>query len=137
MIARATFAPRAATPAFALLDDIFQAASRAAPARSIPMQVVESAEAYTLKASLPGLAKDEISIEIDGSTLTLSAERKTSPLEEGQSSLLSELPVGPVRRSIAFPQEINSQSSHAKFENGVLVAILPKVSPSKTSLKID
>lgn len=137
MIARATFAPRNATPAFALLEDIFQAASRTVPARSIPMQVVEASDAYLLKASLPGLSKEDIAIEIDGSSLTLSAERKLAPIEEGQSMLLAELPSGPIRRSIAFPQEINAQSAHAKFENGILFATLPKVSPSKTSLRID
>ena len=96
----------------------------------IRMDVKESAEAYTIDAEVPGIAKEAIHVTIDGSTVTLKAEVKKEESHSGESFLRSERYYGAVSRSLTLPVSINSQQAKAHYDKGVLTLTLPKSSPS-------
>jgi len=97
-----------------------------APA-TIRMDVVERDNAYVVNAEIPGVAKDEIQVSIEGNQVTIGAEVKREPeAKDGGRVLRSERYRGSVYRGFTLPMEIDESASNAKYENGVLELTLVK-----------
>lgn len=96
-------------------------------ALEIRVDVKEAGGEYTVHAELPGVAREDIHVEIDGNRVAISAEvKRQSEQKEGERVLRSERYYGAVARSFALANEIDEARSQAKFENGVLTLTLPK-----------
>lgn len=119
-----------------LIEDIL-AASRAPMNRPIPVDVLESNEAYIIRAYLPGFSKEKIQVEIDANQVTISAEHAPIIAPDGFAKLHSEAPDSKLHRTISLAQEVDSAASEAKSVDGVLEIRMPKTSPTKTKLRID
>jgi HSP20 family protein len=99
----------------------------AGAAPSMRMDVSEAQDAYTVKAEMPGLKKEDIKVSIDGRQVTISAESKSETEEkQGETMLRSERRYGRMFRSFSLPQEIDDDKAQARYENGVLQLTLPK-----------
>ena len=97
-----------------------------APA-TIRMDVVERDNAYVVNAEIPGVAKDDIQVSIEGNQVTIGAEVKREPeAKDGGRVLRSERYRGSVYRGFTLPVEIDESASNAKYENGVLELTLVK-----------
>ena len=93
----------------------------------IKVDVKDGDNAYTVLAEVPGVAKDDIHISLDGSVVTLRAEVKQEDSQTKDDKVLrSERYYGSVARSFQLPQDIDAGSAKAKYENGVLTLTLPK-----------
>ena len=113
------------------LDELFRGFFR--PVRvekstaPIRMDVVETDNAYVVKAEIPGVAKDDIQVSIEGSEVSIGAEVKgESETRDGQRVVRSERYSGSVYRAFTLPVDIDEAASHAKYENGVLELTLTK-----------
>jgi HSP20 family protein len=94
---------------------------------SIRMDVKETDQAYTVKADIPGVKKEDIKIEVDGNHVTISAETKRESEEkQGESVVRSERYYGQQYRSFTLANEINDAEVTAKYQDGVLELVLPK-----------
>lgn len=101
--------------------------SKESQALEIKVDVKESPAEYKVLAELPGVAKDDVSVEIDGNRVSITGEvRRESEQKEGERVLRSERYYGSVYRSFVLPVEIDQEGSQAKYENGVLELTLPK-----------
>lgn len=99
----------------------------------IKVDVGDSKEAYTIKAEVPGVKKDDIHVSIDGSVVTISAEVKQEDKQTKDEQVLrAERYYGSVSRSFQLPQEVDAGAAKAKYENGVLNLTLPKIAPVST-----
>ncbi|MCA1978962.1 MAG: Hsp20/alpha crystallin family protein [Thiobacillus sp.] len=93
----------------------------------IRMDVKEDDQAYAVHADLPGVAKDDIHVTIDGNTVSISAEvKKESEQKEGEKVLRRERYVGRASRSFALEHEVDEAAASAKYQDGVLELTLPK-----------
>lgn len=102
----------------------------------IRVDVAETAGGYAVHAELPGVAKDDIHVTVDGDLVTLRAEVKPEARrEEGTSPdgagpnvkwLRLERRTGQMARSFRLPEEVDSAKAEAKYDNGVLRLSLPK-----------
>lgn len=93
----------------------------------IRMDVKEDEKAYAVHADIPGVAKDDIHVTLDGNTVSISAEvKKHTEQKEGERVLRRERHVGRVSRSFALEQEVDEASASARYEDGVLELVLPK-----------
>lgn len=93
----------------------------------IRIDVKESDDAYTVQAEVPGVAKDDINVSIDGSVVTLRAEVKQHDSQtSGEKLLRSERYYGAVARSFQLPVDIDQANARAKYDSGVLTLTLPK-----------
>ena len=93
----------------------------------IRFDVRETPEAYVVAAELPGVAKDNIHVEIEGNEVTISAElQRASEPKDGEKWLRIERRYGKSARRFALPQEVDESRSAAKFADGVLELTLPK-----------
>ena len=96
-------------------------------ASQIRLDVSESTAAYTVHAEIPGVAKEDIQVSIDGSVVTLAAEIKQHDSETKDNKVLrSERYYGSVSRSFQLPVEIDQANAKAKYDSGVLTLTLPK-----------
>ena len=96
-------------------------------ALEIKVDVKEAPAEYTVHAELPGVAKDDIHVEIDGNRVSISGEvKRVNEQKDGERVLRSERYYGSVARSFALASELDESKSVAKFENGVLELTLKK-----------
>ena len=96
-------------------------------ALDIRIDVKENATDYVVQAELPGVARDDIHVQIDGNRVSISAEvKRESEQKEGDRVLRSERYFGSLARSFSLANDIDDARSVARFENGVLPLTLPK-----------
>lgn len=116
------------------LDDIFRGffvrpvefgADTEAP--SVKIDVKEQDKAYVVHAEMPGIKKEDIHVNIDGATVSISAERKQEKeVKESERVLRTERYFGKVSRSFQLAQDVDEEQSSARFNDGVLELTLPK-----------
>ena len=91
------------------------------------VDVSENEQAYTLRAEIPGVKKDDIGVTIDGDTVAISAEVKNEKdVKNGERVLRSERYYGKVYRAFTLGQAVDEAGANAKYANGVLELTLPK-----------
>lgn len=93
----------------------------------IRMDVDEYDKFYKVKAEIPGVKKDEITISIDHNQVSISAEfKRESQAKDGEKTIHTERCYGKAFRSFTLPLEVDDAKAEAHFENGVLTLSLPK-----------
>jgi HSP20 family protein len=98
--------------------------------QSFRIDVTEDDKSYVVAADLPGVAKDDIQVTIDGNQVTIAAEVKRNvERKDGERALHVERYAGQLFRTFTLPTEIDESASEAKFENGVLELRLAKKVP--------
>jgi HSP20 family protein len=93
----------------------------------IKLDLHETEQAYSVKAELPGMNKDDIKVDIDGNRVSISAEtRRESEQKDGAKLVRSERYVGQQYRSFTLEHDVDDAKAVAKYQNGVLELTLPK-----------
>jgi HSP20 family protein len=93
----------------------------------IKLDVSEDDKAYTVKAEIPGVKKEDINVSIDGNRVSLSAEVRSEKEEkEGKKVIRRERYYGAVSRSFTLGHDVDMNKAEAKYEDGVLMLTLPK-----------
>jgi len=90
------------------------------------MDLVETPEHFVLRADLPGMTQDDVKIEFDDGTLTVSGERKAEHESKNEGYYRVERAFGSFSRSLTLPQGIDPEGVTANFEHGVLEVRIPK-----------
>jgi len=93
---------------------------------TIRLDVSEDDQAYTVKADIPGVAKDDIKVRVDGNRVWISAEVKGEREQQGRNMLCTERYCGVQTRAFTLDSAIDENKADAKYENGVLTLTLPK-----------
>lgn len=107
------------------MDETFRTPTAAG---SFPaVNVSEDDTAFTISAELPGIPSEEIEVSLEGSTLTLSGERKLEEVPDGARVHRLERRTGAFQRVFELPTEVNGDGVEAIHEHGVLRLRLPKV----------
>ena len=115
-----------------LFDDtiarVFGAAAtpETAPSRSPALDVAETETAYTVKADVPGVAKDDIKISVEGRKVSLQAQSPLGDSQDGERLVYRERSTIRYARTFTLPVEVDQAASGAKLEHGVLTLTLPK-----------
>ena len=94
---------------------------------AIKMDVAERGNTYVVKAEIPGVAKEDIQVSIEGNQITIGAEvKRESEAAEGGRALRRERHYGSVYRAFTLPVDVDEAASSARYENGVLELTLAK-----------
>jgi HSP20 family protein len=91
----------------------------------LAVDVQSDEDAYVVTALVPGLAADDLSIEVLNNTVTLRGEFKSTEIE-GAKYLVSELPGGRFSRVLTLPVALDPSKAEAHIHNGVLHLNVPK-----------
>ena len=93
----------------------------------IRIEISETDKAYTVKADVPGVKKEDIQVSIDGKQVSISAEVKHEKEEkEGKKLVRSERYYGKQFRSFTLGHDIDEGKAEAEYNDGVLKLTLPK-----------
>ena len=120
-----------------LFDDVFGDLTRGFWLKPVTMpgdgelkmkvDVKEDEKAYTIRADVPGVKKEDIQVDVNGNQVSIRAEVKQEKEEKkGEKVLHSERYYGMVSRSMQLPADIDAQSVQAEYKDGVLNLVLPK-----------
>lgn len=112
-----------------LLDRTFQRHGQTRPVQRKPqlnLDIFETEENLVVRAALPGVKKEDISVEFEEQLLTVSAEVHPPQLPEGATSLLRESSFGKVSRTLKVPHRLDVENSRGTFVDGVLEVTFPK-----------
>jgi HSP20 family protein len=93
--------------------------------RAIALDVVETPEAYIVKAEVPGVAKDQIEVKVEDRDVTIGVEYRED-VEASGKSLWRERSYGKSSRAIRLPEAVDANAAQAKHVDGVLQLTLPK-----------
>jgi HSP20 family protein len=91
-----------------------------------PMDLVETEDHFVLRADLPGMTEDDINIEFEDGTLTVSGERKAEHETKNEGYYRVERAFGSFSRSLTLPKGIDAEAVTANFDRGVLEIRVPK-----------
>jgi len=129
------------TPATALgniLDDFLGASAFNAWDRDISLEnyprvdIVEGQDAFKISADMPGLDKNNISVEVKNGVLAISGEKKEEKNEREKNRFYHfERRFGSFRREFALPDHVDAEHVDAKYANGVLEITLIKTEAAK------
>ena len=80
---------------------------------------------------LPGVSKDEVSIEVHNNTLILRGERKPASAVADERYYRRECVYGPFQRAFVLPATVDQGKVQATYHDGILELHLPKVEAAK------
>jgi HSP20 family protein len=101
--------------------------------------VSETDGEYLIKAELPEVRKEDVSITVQDGVLTLAGERKQEKVEEQEKLHRIERFYGSFARRFALPENADEQGIRAESRDGVIVIHIPKqrvVEPQPRQIQI-
>ena len=102
------------------------------------VDIYETKESIVLNVELPGVTKEDISLEVKDSTLTLRGEKKLEKDVKEENFHRMERTYGGFTRAFTLPSTVQQDKVKAKFKDGILEIMLPKAEEAKPKqIKVD
>jgi HSP20 family protein len=95
------------------------------------VDILESKEAYLIRAELPGMKKEDFNLEVKDGTLTLCGERKSEETTDGIEYRSVERVSGKFFRSFTLPESVRHDGIQATYKDGILEIQVPKAEEAK------
>lgn len=120
-----------------LFEDVF--GERAEPrSLAVALDVTESDEHYTVTAEVPGVKRDDITVELHEGVLTIRGEKKSEREETKEKGRWLERTYGSFSRTMSLPSDADPNKVDASFQDGVLrvrIAKQPEAKPQTIAIK--
>ncbi|MCQ2307790.1 MAG: Hsp20/alpha crystallin family protein [Bacteroidales bacterium] len=118
-----------------LFNDLFENFNYGMPKTSSPqMNIIENQEEFKIEMSVPGLTKEDLTLNIDSDNNLVIEMVKKSGSEENnkkQQYLRREFTTAHFKEMLALPDIVKTEEIRAKVENGILEVTLPKIKPEE------
>ena len=95
------------------------------------IDVFEEDNAVVVKAELPGMKKEDISVELSNGILKIKGEKKREEKVEKKNYYRTERSLGSFERRISLPAETQVDKAKASFKDGLLEIKIPKSEEAK------
>jgi HSP20 family protein len=105
-----------------------------------PVDIYETNDGIVLKVELPGVNKDDVSVEVKDNVLTLKGERLLDPEIKDEHYYRKERSFGKFNRSFSLQEPIKPHLIKAGFKDGVLTVEVPRPEeekPKQITVNID
>jgi|SRR5690242_5489233 HSP20 family protein len=103
----------------------------------IKIDVTENDSAYTVRAEIPGVKKEDVKVQVEGNRVSISCETKQEKEQkEGERVIYRECNQGSSYRTFTLGSDVDDTKAEAKYENGTLELTLPK-KEGKTAKRIE
>jgi len=97
------------------------------------INLYDKGENFSICAEVPGFAKEDLNIKLQGNYLEIRGKRK-SDLPEGYSIHRSERGTFDFSRSMTLPSDVDNSKVEAVLTDGILTLTLPKAEAAKPKL---
>ncbi len=103
------------------------------PGNNVPaVNIKEKQDKYLVEVASPGMQKKDFKIELDGSSLTISTEKKEEHEEKDEDYTRKEFSYQSFYRTFHLPKDVvNADKIKAKYDNGILTLEIPKLETGK------
>ena len=122
-----------------LFDDAFTRPVGISGVSAMPaIDMYQTNDEVVVKATLPGLKAEDVSITVTGETLTLRGEYKQENEQKEATYHIREHRSGSFERSLLLPTDVKADKAKADFEDGVLTITMPiaeEVKPKSITIK--
>ena len=93
----------------------------------------EDANGFVLTAELPGVAREDVRIRLEGRTVVVEGERRAGRQSRGAEILRVERSYGPFARTLELPAGVAARGLTARLRQGVLEVRLPKTAQERST----
>ena len=139
-----------ASSPFVSLDNFFEEALRSFPTVNIPtvsalakssypkVNIVEEKDKVIINAAIPGLAKEDINIDIEEDVLTISGSKQEEECTDADCDinyLKREIHKSSFRRGWILNDNLDQDNITAEAKDGILSIIIPKLEPEVKEVK--
>jgi HSP20 family protein len=90
------------------------------------LDIYQTPSDVVVKATLPGLKPDDITIDISGDMLTIKGETKAEQEVKKEDYIYQERRYGAFSRSVILPSGLKTEKCEATMDDGVLTLTIPK-----------
>src|SRR5215510_10713600 len=95
------------------------------------VDIHETDDGFVIKAELPGVSRDDVSVDVHQNTLTLRGQRKHEAEVKNERYHRVERAYGTFQRSFVLPTVVDQDKAQATYKDGVLELHLPKSEAAK------
>jgi HSP20 family protein len=99
-----------------------------------PAEMHETPDAVHLKLEVPGIAADDLDIQVSADAVSISGERKSESTTEDKGMKRTEFRYGRFQRVFQLPARIQNDNVTANYKDGILSLTLPKAEAEKTKV---
>mgnify|MGYP000888584166 FL=1 len=118
-----------------LFNQLWGSPSRPTQGSVFPIDVLEQDGSLVIRASVPGIAPENLEVSVENQVLTIRGEVAAPAQSEEAKVYLREIPVGTFSRSLRLPKNLNLDAVDAAFQNGMVTITIPKIEPEKPQPK--
>lgn len=93
--------------------------------------VKETSTEYFVELAVPGMIKDDFSVKVEDDTLIIEAKKEEEKNEENERFTRKEFRTSSFVRSFRLPKMVQTEKIDAKYDNGILKVVLPKMEEAK------
>jgi HSP20 family protein len=94
--------------------------------RSAVLSVKDTGEQMQVYLEIPGVEKQDVSVNVNNDVLTIAGERKQPVKKENEQWIRNEITYGKFERTIPLPYSVDVEKVSASVQDGILTVILPK-----------
>jgi HSP20 family protein len=95
------------------------------------IDIYDMPECYLVEADVPGVPPDEIRVEVDRHSLTISGCRRSARVEQSAQGICLERRKGSFYRHFTLEQAVDSEQVETTIHEGILTIRIPKQPPGK------
>ncbi len=105
--------------------------SESAEFRAPAVDLIDRESEILVRAELPGVKKDDVSISLTADSITIEAQSKKDEVDEKGDYRRREIRTSGFSRTLWLPSGVDSEAARAAFKDGVLEVTLPKTAAAK------
>lgn len=115
-----------------LFHDRSHTNGRETPAGVYPLlNVSHDSENVYVRSEIPGMTLDQLDVSVTGRSLTVTGERAIPDEDSNVRYHRKEREAGKIRRQLTLPMDVDHERVQAKYQQGILMVVLPKVEKAK------
>ena len=99
---------------------------------AVPLDGVQDGDTIVVRASMPGVKPDDISVTVENDVLTVKGKTESEGEVKDGSYLMRERRSGTFHRALRLPDTVDVDKADTSYENGVVSITFPKVESKKT-----
>jgi HSP20 family protein len=96
------------------------------------LDVSETDSEYLVRADLPAVKKEDVSVTVDNDAVTIAGERKFDKEEKSERVHRRECFRGTFSRSLSLPDNTDARGIRAESKDGVLTVHIPKTKSERS-----